>query len=203
MILVSGATATVDRYAGSGCIGRLLRPGNGNRPTALPWAADNGAFTGFDADKFRDFLDRIANASGCMWVAAPDVVADHSATLERFASWEPEMHRAGFPVAFVLQDGADPSSVPWSSCDAVFIGGSTRWKVSEMARGLIMHARRRGKRTHMGRVNTRSRMLIAHQFGVDTIDGTKFSKWPDEWIPWGIRTIRALEQQRPLPLGAA
>jgi len=201
MILVSGATATVHRYSGSGRLGRLLRPGNGNGPDAMPWAADNGAFSGFDPVGFRAFLERIAGAPGCLWVTAPDVVADHAATLALFAEWEPELHRAGFPVAFVLQDGAAVSSVPWASCEAVFVGGSTLWKVSEHARELVRHGRAIGKRCHMGRVNTLGRIRIAHEFGVDSIDGTKFSKWPDEWIPWGLATLARIERQGTLALG--
>ncbi len=201
MILVSGATATMAEWAGHPRLGRLLRPGNGNRPDALPWAVDNGAFKNFDARAFEGLLDRIAGAPGCLWVAAPDVVADHAATLDRFAEWEPRLHARGLPVAFVLQDGSSVETVPWLTCDAVFIGGSTAFKQSETARRQIGRARQLGKRTHMGRVNTARRMRIAHQFGVDTIDGTTFSRYPAIKIPWALAALSALELQCPLALG--
>jgi hypothetical protein len=198
MILVSGATATVAEWAGHPRLGRLLRPGNGNRPDGLPWAVDNGAFKNFDERAFEVLLDRLANLPGCLWVAAPDVVADHAATLERFAKWEATLHWLGFPVAFVLQDGCDVASVPWESLEAVFVGGSTEFKQSERARELVARARQLGKRAHMGRVNTARRMRIAHQFGCDTIDGTAFSRYPDIKIPWALSALSGIELQRPL-----
>jgi hypothetical protein len=87
-ILVSGATATVRRLADQyrEYIGVLMTPQNGNRLCSLPlpWAADNAAFSAPDDDKF----SRLCVESWAMdrhhpplWVAVPDVVGDHAATL--------------------------------------------------------------------------------------------------------------------------
>lgn len=200
ILLISGATTTVKRYAASGRIGRLLRPGNGNLPDSLPWAADNGAFSGFDPVAFRSFLARIKGYPGCLWVAAPDVVANHAATLSLFREWEPELHAAGFPVAFILQDGATTEEIPWSSCEAVFIGGTTRFKLSRRAADLVAEGRERGKLCHMGRVNTKRRLRAAYQYGCDSVDGTSFSRWPDLWIPKGMNVLENLDRQDWLPL---
>lgn len=132
MLLVSGATRTMAALAGDPHLGRLLRPGNGNRPDVLPWAVDNGAFAGFDADAFVEALGRFSGAPGCLWVAAPDVVADAAATLERFREWEPRLHSDGWPVAFVAQDGLD--APPWDSFECLFVGGSTAYKLGPEAR---------------------------------------------------------------------
>lgn len=192
MLLVSGATATMARIRHPQ-LGRLLRPGNGNRPDDLAWAVDNGAFAGFDAGAFAAMLERFRGAPGCMWVAAPDVVADAAATFDRFREWEPRLHRDGWPVAFVAQDGL--VTPPWDHFEALFVGGSTEYKLSREARHLVVEAKRRGKLVHMGRVNTVRRLRYAYEIGSDSVDGTKFSRFPDRWIPWALRWLEAIERQ--------
>lgn len=62
--------------------------------------------------------------------------------------------------------------MPWDEFDALFIGGTTRWKLSEAAHELAAEAKRRGKWLHMGRVNSWPRMQIASAMGCDSVDGT-------------------------------
>ena len=50
----------------------------------IPWAADNDCYAGFDADRYLAMLEAITYRSGCLFVVAPDVVADARATLRRF-----------------------------------------------------------------------------------------------------------------------
>lgn len=60
-------------------------------------------------------------------------------------------------------------------------------------------ARRRGKRTHMGRVNTLGRLKIACQRDLsgqpryDTADGTFLVYGPDQNLPRLLRYIRTAE----------
>ncbi len=194
LLLVSGATKTVRRYKDSPYLGHLLTPSSGNRvesllATGLPWAADNGAFAGFDEERFLRLLDRIEGRTGCLFVAAPDVVADAEATLDLFAGWQREIAARGLPVAFVAQDGLEAFPVPWGRFDALFLGGSTEWKLGEHARALCRKAKARGKWVHMGRVNTRRRIQVACSWGCDSVDGSGFSRWPDARIPKGLRWI--------------
>lgn len=193
MILVSGATATVRRYAGTGKVGALLRPGNGNRPGDIPWAADNGAFKGFDEPAFRKLLGWAEGAPGCLWVTSPDVVADRDQTLALFGQWEPELHRRGLPVALVSQDGLGPRDVPWDSIECLFLGGTDGHKLGGEAILLSREAKRRGKLLHMGRVNSVERLRFAHDLFVDTFDGTQFSMFPDTWIPWLLERMPRIE----------
>jgi hypothetical protein len=194
MLLVSGATATVRRYSGSGRLGKLLRPGNGNGPDELPWAADNGAFKNFQADEFRAFLSRIAGAPGCMWVAVPDVVADHAATLKEFRVWEPTLHASGFPVALVSQDGLRCADVPWEHIECLFVGGTDRHKLGDEAVRLARETKRRDKLLHLGRVNSVERIRYAHDLVADSFDGGQFSMFPDTWIPWALERMPAIER---------
>lgn len=55
-------------------------------------------------------------------------------------------------AAYVLQDGQEHLPVPWEEIDAVFIGGSTAWKLGPHAARLVAQARARSKHCHLGRV---------------------------------------------------
>lgn len=185
--LVSGATATLRRYAHTGCFGQLIVPGAGNVPDlGLPWACDNGAFSGFDEPRFRAMLDRLApwNADRpALWVTCPDVVGDAAATLALFERWAPEVSGAGYAVALVAQDGLLPADVPWGSIDCLFLGGSTAFKLGAVARALVAASRRQRVLVHAGRVNSSRRVRYFEALGADSFDGTTLSAWPDRWFP--------------------
>jgi hypothetical protein len=201
ILLVSGATATVRRLRVSPELGVLFVPGawtRGDPSRALwpgaSWAVDNGAFKAFDAPAFLNLLARLQGVPGCRFVAAPDVLEDADATGRLFATWEPLIRVSGFPVALVGQDGLTLDGVPWDAIDALFLGGSTAWKLGPMARRLAAYARARGKWVHMGRVNSRRRLHYAERIGCQSVDGTKWSRWPDQYLPKALRWVR------PLPL---
>lgn len=203
-LLVSGATRTLKRYAGSDHLGFLLTPRAANsvatiKELGLPWGADNSAYSGFSEGRFTNMLDRIETVPGLLWVAAPDVVEDMEATLRLFDAWQPRLAARGLPVALVAQDGLEDVDVPWVHLDALFIGGSTEWKLSDQARQLCKEAKDRGKLVHVGRVNSKRRLTHLARWGcVDSVDGSGFSRWPDTKIPRGLRWIaEALGQARP------
>lgn len=195
ILLVSGATKTVDRISDPR-LGKLFRPGQGNIPDERPWAIDNGAFSGFDEHGVRGFratLKRLSIYPGCLWVVAPDVVGDHVKTAALFEEWAPQIRELGYRVAWVAQDGSSTRDIP--ECDAVFIGGSTAWKLSITVERIALEAKARGKWLHVGRVNTIRRMAFAVTLDADSIDGTKFSMFPDTWVPWGLKALADVEKQ--------
>jgi hypothetical protein len=49
------------------------------------------------------------------------------------------------PIALVAQDGLEPLPVPWEQLEALFIGGSSRWKLGPHAARLVREAKERGK----------------------------------------------------------
>lgn len=201
-LLVSGATKTLKKFKGHPHLGFLVTPRAANRAEfaithGMPWAADNSAYSCWDEGRFRRMLDRIAGVPGCLWVAARDVVADAAATLELFDAWQPRIAARGLPIALVAQDGLEDLDVPWDRLDALFLGGSTGWKLSDQARRLCVEAKARGKLLHMGRVNSRRRLLLAAGWGCDTVDGSCFSRWPDTKIPRALRWISEAEAMTP------
>lgn len=177
--MVSGNTAVV-RSLNDSRLGVLLRPGNGNKPTDKPWVVDNGAFKEFKAVPFMRLLERVRGIPGCLWVAAPDVVCNHAATLALFEEWEPRLRAMGFPVAFVAQNGFRADEVPWDRIACLFIGGDDDFKLGYDGERATQEAKRRGKLVHMGRVNSVKRLSIAHNFGCDSADGLTFTMYPIE-----------------------
>lgn len=195
MLLVSGATRTTARFASDTRLGTLLVPGNGNKPAGKPWACDNGAFSGFREKAFLKILGKVRGAPGCLWVAAPDVVGDAAATLERFEKWEPVIREHGLPVAFVAQNGITAETTPWERLDCLFLGGDDAFKLGADVRELVAEAKRRGKLVHMGRVNSVKRLRYAFEIGCDSVDGTSWTKWADRWLGWGLKKIERIEAQ--------
>lgn len=175
--------------------GQILTPAGGTiTPTARVFAVDNGVYTGrFDPDRFTRYLAALKpHQDRCLFVAAPDVVADYPATLEQYNEWYPRLHVEGWPVAYVAQDGCEVVELP--ECQAVFIGGSTEWKLSADALSVICRAKARGLWVHVGRVNSQKRIRHFQLAGVDSVDGTSIVFSPD-------KTMRVLDAQlHQLPL---
>src|SRR5205823_6752489 len=99
----------------------------------------------------------------------------------------------GLPVALVGQDGAEALELPWGRFDALFLGGSTGWKLGPGAAALAREAKRRGLWVHMGRCNTRQRFRHAFALGCDSVDGSGFSRWPDQRIPAALEWLAELD----------
>jgi hypothetical protein len=191
IMFVSGATATTVKYPG---VGELIVPGAGSAPDSLRlapgmWAMDNGAFAGFDAAAFMRMLQRFYGRRGCRFVSAPDVVSDGFETMKRWPFWSAVIRGAGFVPALVLQDGMLVSEVPWPELGAVFVGGSTEWKMGPQARDLMAYAKARGLWVHVGRVNSEERTWAIFNRGADSFDGTGFSMFPDINIPKGLAWV--------------
>ena len=188
ILLVSGTTASSRRYRD---VGELIVPSAGSAPDALRlepgrWAMDNGAYAGFDAAAFVRMLERFYGRRGCRFVAAPDVVADAHQTLTQWPFWSRLIRGLGFVPALVGQDGMTVADLPWSELGALFIGGSTEWKLGPQAEGLMAYANSRGLWVHMGRVNSRRRIWAAARKGCHSFDGSSYSRWGNRWIPDGL-----------------
>lgn len=196
MLLVSGGHRPMyDDYP----VGHLLCPRSRNAIWASRWAADNAAFSHFDASAYVSMLDRVEGTPGCLFVTVPDVVGDAEQTTELWRTWAGVVHQRSFPAAYVLQDGVTSKTVPWDTCQAIFVGGSTEFKLGASARVLVSTAKRLGKWVHMGRVNSERRLRYAQSLGVDSVDGSGFARFPDAMFPRFTRVV----QTRHLFAGAA
>lgn len=181
----------------------MLSMGMGNKaPAEGLWAADNGRFNnpeGYTDEKYLDFLARHRWAADrCIFATAPDVVGDAAATLAMSQPMFARIREAGYKVAYVAQDGILKTTIPWDEFDAIFIGGTTDWKLSEEARVVVMWAKAKGKWTHMGRVNSFRRIRLAHNFGCDSVDGTYIAFGPDVNEPKVRAWLDQLDRQQVL-----
>lgn len=142
------------------------------------FSVDNGGFSGFNRAAFESLLDREkAHQKLCRWVACPDVVASARRTLECFEAWADRLMDDGWPLALVAQDGIENLDIPWARISAIFIGGSTEWKMSKHAADVVRAGKICNKWVHAGRVNTPGRFEYFEQLGADSIDGTGLSRY--------------------------
>lgn len=183
-----------------GALGAILTPDTwprgyapADRVAGWAWIADNACFNqgdNFDPDRWLAWLSTLP-PTGCRFATAPDVVGDWPSTLDQAEFYLDRIRVAGFPAAIVLQDGATPGEVPWPEVDAVFVGGSTEWKLSDAARRICDEARWRGKWVHMGRVNSLERFKLAHSWRCHSVDGTYLIFGPDVNLPRLLSWITA------------
>jgi hypothetical protein len=84
--------------------------------------------------------------------------------------------------------------VPWDRISALFLGGSTHFKLGPDGARAAREAKRRGLWLHMGRVNTANRARYAATIGCDSFDGSKFSRWRTTWLADGFAFAQAPPQ---------
>jgi hypothetical protein len=160
-------------------------------PPATPWAIDSGCYsTGYPGDI--PYLRYLATRphpirKNVMFATAPDHPTDHVPALQRSTPFFPIIRNLGYPVAFVIQNGATPQNIPWPDFDVVFIGGTTDWKLGPEAQ-LIAHVAIHEYHypVHMGRVNSQTRYRYATQIGCTSADGTTavYSQSPPPIKTW-------------------
>ncbi|WP_460443553.1 hypothetical protein [Amycolatopsis stemonae] len=175
----------------AGDLGQMCTPAEGRTPLpGVEWGADTGCFSakGYPGDeKWIAWLEKLVPwQDHCLFAAAPDRFDPAlgndmgAASLERSRQWLPIIRSLGYPAALVAQDGLTVGDVPWDEIDALFVGGTTEWKLSRSAQRLEVAAKERGKHLHVGRVNSARRWQITELFGCDTADGTFLAYGPDQ-----------------------
>lgn len=151
-------------------------------PPAVRWCADNGCYgKGYpgDGEWLAWLAERMHAANRCAFATAPDVVGHARETLRRSLPWLPRVRELGYPAALVAQDGLERLPIPWGAFDALFIGGTTEWKLGKSVRGIVADAKARGKYVHFARVNSGRRWRYAENLGCDSADGTFLTFGPD------------------------
>src|SRR5262249_9989398 len=66
---------------------------------------------------------------------------------------------------------------------AIFIGGSTEYKLSREAKEVMRASHLMGRWVHVGRVNSRVRMHQVRSWRADSCDGTCINFGPDQHLP--------------------
>jgi hypothetical protein len=161
----------------------LLNPTDPKPPSGFRFAIDNGAWRSymqkvpFDYDRFAHLVDQHGAAAD--FVVIPDIVCGGNDSLEFSLSW---LHRLrGIRLLLLpVQDGmhADQIGAVLRHHDGlgIFLGGSTEWKLQTMyGWGMVAHAL--SCYYHIGRVNSRRRIRLAHEAGANSIDGTAGTRY--------------------------
>lgn len=161
---------------------RLMVSARGSlRHEGFAYALDNGAWTAFqkgepfDGPRFERAFARLG--AGADFVVAPDIVAGGLRSLEFSEKWLPRLDAAS-RVLVAVQDGMQPRDVQGllSQRVGVFIGGTTEWKEQTMRQWGEL-ARKHDAYLHVGRVNSRRRIRLCHEAGVDSFDGTSVTRY--------------------------
>lgn len=161
-----------------GVIGQLLTPLTRYSLGHPIFAIDNGAFTSFRKKEFISLLKREhKNKDSCLFVCVPDKLGCHKTTLKY---WYANKHLAeGWKRAFVAQDGFE--GMP-EDADALFIGGTDKFKDSQESLQAVTWALYHNKHVHIGRVNTAKRFTLYADYGAHTCDGSGISRY-DHMLP--------------------
>lgn len=190
MLYLSGASnAALKAVAFSHNIGFIYTPNMGYKPAEVEcypfWAADTGCYSASSTFRLLVYLDwlQALPRGTCLFATAPDVVGDAVTTWGRSMDILPIIRERGFKAALVAQDGIERVDLDWTAFDVLFMGGSTEFKLSEQAYGLVREAKARGKWCHMGRVNSKRRYMAAAKSGYDSADGTYLKYGPDVLLP--------------------
>jgi hypothetical protein len=163
----------------------VSRAGAWRREGFVQWAADNGAWSDyqahrdFDEDAYERFLTWVeAQEALPDWLVLPDVVAGGTASLALSTRYLNRCQAVAPLVLIAVQDGMEEADVAplVSSRVGLFLGGSTEWKLANMIRwGRFCAARR--CYYHIARVNTFKRMALAQAAGAASVDGSSVSRY--------------------------
>jgi hypothetical protein len=89
--------------------------------------------------------------------------------------------------------------VPWNEFDALFIGGTTAWKLGPAAARLAQQGRQRGLWVHMGRVNSLRRLRYAASIGRHSVDGTHLTYGPRRKLPELLGWLQTVARETAAP----
>lgn len=154
------------------------------------FGVDNDCFNikSYSEEKFLKLLEAVSKFENvkerCKFVNAPDVLNDFEETLKLYYNWYSIIKiKYNLPISIVLQDGANIDNIPWDYIDAIFVGGSTEFKLSENVRTIIKEAQLQKKWVHVGRVNTKRRLAYCKLLEVDSVDGSSFARFENATLP--------------------
>lgn len=152
------------------------------RSEGFAYCADNGAWSDFNArrpfdeEAFEPFLEEFGPSAD--FVVLPDIVAGGRASLELSLRWMNRARAVCDLVLIAVQDGMTPDDLRGFVGEhvGIFLGGSTEWKLSEMANWGRFCAESPCW-FHVARVNTIRRFRMAAAAGADSIDGSSASRF--------------------------
>lgn len=152
------------------------------RHEGFRFGLDNGAWsafqrgTPFDERAFGSALSRLGAQAD--WTVIPDIVAGGAASLGLSLRWMRSVLDSTERALLAVQDGMTPGDVRHliGTRVGLFIGGSTAWKLATLGEWCRLGVER-GAWVHVGRVNSRRRILSCGAHGATSFDGTSASRF--------------------------
>ncbi len=182
----TGTRSTLEKLKSTGW--RLLVSATGKLNNhGMNYGIDNGAFSAFmkdekfDVGAFEKTLDwASSNPIKPDWCILPDIVGDGKRSLEFSMTWLERVRQCCEHPLLAVQNGVTPEDIkPLVGSDlGIFIGGTTDWKLETLLDWGKMS--RNHCYMHVGRVNTKKRILLCQNAGADSFDGTRAVRFPKE-----------------------
>lgn len=147
------------------------------------YCLDNGAWHAhnqnkpFDEALFRECVETLG--AGADFILLPDVVGGGWFSYRCSRSWIDELKEVGVLLVFPAQDDMTPESIDEVCSEhglGFAIGGSTPWKESVLCDEAWAQLAERHY-CHVLRVNTRRRIRLCRDFGADSFDGSRVSRF--------------------------
>lgn len=187
---------------------RLLVSAAGElRPEGMRHGVDNGAWTAYQRGQLID-LDRYSRALNKLgrdadFVVMPDIVCGGEDSLELTFRWMQRTLALTQVALVAVQDGHETWQIDelLGPRVGVFVGGTTEWKVQTMGKWAAA-ARTAGAWCHVGRVNTRRRIVACGVAGVTSFDGTSVTQFPST-LPLLQGAVAMARSQRAMHLDSA
>jgi len=155
-----------------------LRPGW----PPLPYAVDNGAWgchqQGIEWTPGRWLSLVREHGRTALWCVLPDVVMGGEASLRRSLFWLGRVYPMAARWLIAVQDGmtAERLAAHVGPKVGVFVGGSTEWKEATLPMWGAL-CRNKGAWFHVGRMNSRRKLLLCTAAGADSVDGTSVTRY--------------------------
>ena len=171
------------------------------RSEGFQYGLDNGAWScyqrdvPFDAEAFLLAVRKLGQ--GADFIVVPDMVGAGLTSLRMSLLWLPFLQGVGRRRLLAVQDGMTRKDIEPLVSDTVgiFVGGTTEWKLATLGEwGAVKAAT--GCYLHVGRVNSRKRILLCGEAGADSFDGTSVTRFAVH-LPRLNKAIREAESLYP------
>ena len=123
----------------------------------------------------------------------PDLISSHSPT--QVGLLVTPTGKKKLRTALVLQDGMTTQDIPWPELEAVFVDGTDQYKFSPDVYRICLQAKQHRKWIHFGRINSKRKLSLAHDYHAHSVDGLHWSFYTHKNLAQGIEWVQSIKSQ--------